>query len=175
MKKLNKAYPQALGGLLSGLIVLLLVVSPLFAQRTTPQRKLELAEDLSRSAVKRADEAKKTGETRMVQEVLDMTREALSLVSEVVVEVEGRGNEDLAKDTYRVADKVVTAFMKISATCLSCAETAVEPAVAPCCCECSQGRQLRELAFKSTALISGMVDEAEETGNEELAQLGYIK
>jgi len=173
MKKLNKGHLQAFVGLLGGLLIFALIAAPLFAQRTTPQRKLELAEDLARSAAKRADEAKRTGDTRMVQEVLDMTREALSLVSEVVVEVDGAGNEEPAKDTYRVADKVITALMKVGAACLSCAETAAAPAAAPCCCECNQGQQLLELAFKSTGLISGMVDEAEETKDDELVQLGY--
>jgi len=173
MKKLIKCYGAPFVRLLGGLLILALVVSPVFAQRTTPQRKLELAEDLARSAAKRADEAKETGDTRLVQEVLDFTREALSLVSEVVVEAETTGNADLAKDTYRVADKVITGLLNICSTCLSCAQTAVEPTTVPCCCDCNQGRQLLELAFKATALISDRVDVAEETKDDELVQLGY--
>ena len=133
MRRLLNNQRHVFLGFFCGLLILALSVSPVLAQEMTAAEKLELADDLSIKAVKRAAEARETCNCELFEEALESANRAAVLLSEVAAEAENTGNIDLARSTYNTATNVVGAAVGlIIETCAYCGQTSLDIETVAC-------------------------------------------
>ena len=119
------------------------LVSSALAQEMTAEEKLEVADDLSIKAVKRAAEARETCNCELFEEALESANRAAVLLSEVAAEAENTGNIDLARSTYNTATNVVGAAVGlIIETCAYCGQTRLDLETVACSGEKRRAKEI---------------------------------
>ncbi len=118
----------------SGLLIMGFLIPSVWAQEMTAAERLEVADDLSIKAVKRAAEAGETCNCELLQEALQLADKAAARVSEVAAEAENTGDIELAQSAYNAATKVVGAAVGlIIETCAYCGQTSLDLETVACC------------------------------------------
>jgi hypothetical protein len=134
MTRLPRCQRHTFFGLFGGLLIVTLFVSLVPAQEMTAAEKLELADDLSVRAVKRASEAGEICGCELFQEALESANKAAVLMSEVAAEAENTGDVELAQSAYKMITNIVGAAVAlIIETCTYCAQTNPDLETVACC------------------------------------------
>lgn len=118
----------------SGLLIMGFLIPSVRAQEMTAAERLEVADDLSIKAVKRAAEARETCNCELLQEALQLADKAAARVSEVAAEAENTGDIELAQSAYNMTTNIVGAAVAlIIETCTYCAQTSPDLETVACC------------------------------------------
>ena len=118
----------------SGLLIMGFLIPSVRAQEMTAAERLEVADDLSIKAVKRAAEAGETCNCELLQEALQLADKAAATVSEVAAEAENTGDIELAQSAYNMTTNIVGAAVAlIIETCTYCAQTSPDLETVACC------------------------------------------
>ncbi len=139
-------------------------------EKETATEKLQLADELSTAALKKAAKAGETCNCELLKEALQLADKAAVTVSEVAAEAGKTGNIKLAQDVYNMATNVVGAAVAlIIETCTYCAQTSLDPETVACCEQSrAKAEEIAGLNNKTidTTLAAGVIPELPEAYEE---------
>ena len=147
MKKRHKRQVVAVFGFVFGLWFLGSCMSLAMAGSMTGEQQLQLAEDLSGRAIKRATEAKEACDPKLIRESLELGQEAAYLTSTVVEQAETAKDVALLQNAHEKGSLIAQALRTIGDACRTCCarRKTVEGKTAYCC-DCELVKEALKLA-----------------------------
>jgi hypothetical protein len=139
-------------------------------EEETGTEKLQLAHELSTTALKKAAKAREMCDCEELQEGLALAKKAAVLILEVAAEAENTGNIELAQSAYNMTTKIVGAAVAlIIEICTYCAQTSLDPETVACCEQSrAKAEEIAGLNNKTidTTLAAGAIPELPEAYEE---------
>jgi len=102
-------------------------------ERETATEKLQLADELSTTALKKAAKARETCNCELLKEALELADKLAILVSGAAAEAEKAGSIELAQCAYNMANTIEAGLTDISETSMYCARTSTDLETVTCC------------------------------------------
>ena len=174
MKKRHKRQVVAVFGFVFGLWFLGSCMSLAMAGSMTGEQQLQLAEDLSGRAIKRATEAKEACDPKLIRESLELGQEAAYLTSTVVEQAETAKDVALLQNAHEKGSLIAQALRTIGDACRTCCarRKTVEGKTAYCC-DCELVKEALKLAKAVITLSAGGLTEVANNNNLELGRVVY--
>jgi hypothetical protein len=142
-------------------------------EEETATEKLQLADELSTTALKKAAKARETCNCELLKEALELADKLAILVSGAAAEAKKTGSIQLSQNACKMGNTVGATLSHITETYRYCARTSIDQENVACLCDCKLAQQALELANELAILVSGAAAEAEKAGSIELAQCAY--
>ena len=136
--------------------------------------QLELAEDFAARAVKRAAEAKRTCDPKLIREALELTEEAVFVTASVAANAGKANNLELADHAFDRTLPIGAALKEITEACRTCCtEKNQEEGEKSYCCDCDLVKATLRLAKDIAALSRDAAAYAKETNYKKLSRTAY--
>jgi len=174
MKKRHKRRVIAVFGFFVGQWIFGSWMSLAIAGPMTGEQQLQLAEDLSARAIKRATEAKEVCDPKLIRESLELAQEAVYLTSSVAEQAEIAKDVALVQSAHEKGSMIAQALKAIGHACRTCCvrKKTVEGRTAYCC-DCELVKEALKLARAVITLSAGGLTEAANSNNLELGRVAY--